>query len=258
MKFLKNRLIIGCACIVLAFALGFLGVPFITQVTSDKVQVVVASQDISKGAPLTESMFRIIEMSLGDLPYSRSELYSAISGKNNECIFNVNSTGSRYAASDISANDFISRKKVTAEIPYKDKALRELGEDEYAVTISVGTLDASVGGKIRADDVVTVLVVSGKGEQERAAIRNSLKYMQIISVLSRDGVEITGESSEAVPAFATIRCNLQQARELAQLNASYKLHLAFAAHSDSEKAAELLETQRSYFDNLSQTSEGQQ
>ena len=69
---------------------------------------------------------------------------------------------------------------------------------------------------------------------------------------------LTGESSEAVPAFATIRCNLQQARELAQLNASYKLHLAFAAHSDSEKAAELLETQRSYFDNLSQTSEGQQ
>ena len=126
------------------------------------------------------------------------------------------------------------------------------------MTVSVGSLDASVGGKIRADDVVTVLIVSGKGEQERASIRNSLKYMQIISVLSRDGVEITGESSEAVPAFANLKCTLQQARELAQLNATYKLHLAFAAHSSSEKATELLETQRQYFENSAQTSEGQQ
>lgn len=247
MKLLKNRLIIGCICIILAFALGFIGVPFITKVTSDKIQVVVASKDISKGALLTEDMFRIVEMSVGDLPYMRSELYSAISGKNDECIFNVNSSVPYYAAVEISANDFVSRKKVTGEIPYKNKELRDLVDDEYAVSIAVSSLDASVSGKIRANDVVTLLVVGGKSAEPKAVVYDQLKYMEVISVSTRDGVDVKTETSEELPTYVTLRCNLEQAQILAQLNADYKIHLAFAAHSTSERAAALLESQKAYF-----------
>lgn len=247
MKFLKNRLVIGCICIILAFALGFIGVPFITKVTSDKIQVVVASKDISKGALLTEDMFRIVEMSVGDLPYMRSELYSAISGKNDECIFNVNASASHYAAVEISANDFISRKKVTDEIPYKDKELRDLADDEYAVSIAVSSLDASVSGKIRANDVVTLLIVGGNNAETKASVFDQLKYMEVISVASRDGVDVKTDTSEELPTYVTLRCNLEQAQILAQLNADYKIHLAFAAHSSSDRAAALLQSQKEYF-----------
>lgn len=247
MNLLKNRLVIGCICIILAFALGFIGVPFITKVTSDKIQIVVASKDISKGALLTEDMFRIVEMSVGDLPYMRSELYSAISGKNDECVFNLNDSEALYAAVEISANDFVSRKKVTDEIPYKDKELRDLADDEYAVSIAVSALDASVSGKIRANDVVTPLIVGGKSEESKAVVYDQIKYMEVISVATRDGVDVKTETSEELPTYVTLRCNLEQAQLLAQLNADYKIHLAFAAHSTSDRAAALLEIQQAYF-----------
>ncbi len=249
MSFLKNRFVIGCICIVIAFAVGFIGVPFFTDMTSEKVTVVIASRDIQKGAVLDESMFRMIEMSLSDLPYSMSDLYSSISGKNDSCIFMQDSTGKLYAAKDIYVNDFISKSKITSKIPYKNKELRELAEGEFATTVAIGGLDASVAGKVRQGDVITLLIATGEDEKISANIYDELMYMEILSVSSSEGVDITGDSTELMPSYVTLKCNLTQARMLAQLGENYSIHFAFAAHGSSERAAELLAKQAEYFTN---------
>ncbi|MBP3856322.1 MAG: hypothetical protein IK990_12005 [Ruminiclostridium sp.] len=256
MRLIKNRLVIGCICIILAFALGFLGVPFLVDKMSDKVNVVVANQDIPKGTKLEEGMFRIIEVSQGDLPYVAADLYESITGKaasgnkgaaGSSSIFVKESSEAKYAAVQISKNDYVSRQKITSTIPYKDKELRELGENEYAVTISVSALDASVAGKVRAGDVITPMIISGNGNDTKANVYDEIRYMEIISVSNKDGADISSSNSESLPAVVTLKCNFDQAAMLAQLNSSHKIHLAFAAHAESERAAELLKTQADFF-----------
>lgn len=256
MRLIKNRLVIGCICIILAFALGFIGVPFLVDKMSDKVNVVVANQDIPKGTKVEEGMFRIIEVSQGDLPYVTSDLYESITGKasNNangkasgSSIFSKNDATVYYAAVEISKNDYISKQKITKDIPYKDKELRELADDEYAVTISVGALDASVAGKIRSGDVITPMIISGDGNEIKANVYDEIRYMEIISVSNKDGVDIITSESESLPSVVTLKCNYNQAVILAQQNSSHKIHLAFAAHAESERAAELLKKQSDYF-----------
>lgn len=247
MNFLKNRFVIGCICIVLAFAVGFIGVPFFTDKTSDKIQVVIAGADIKAGTELTESMFRIIEMNLSDLPYQTSSLYSAVTGENDSCIFVKDSGNKMYASKDIYTNDFVTKSKVTSKIPYKDKELRELEADEFAVTVSAGSLSSSVAGKIRAGDVVTILVATGEEEETEAMIYPELMYMEIMSVSTDEAVDISDSSSGLIPAFVTLRCNLTQARMLAQLGSNYTIKFAYAAHSSSDLAAELLAKQAEYF-----------
>lgn len=260
MKLVKNRLIIGCMCVVLAFAVGFLGIPALTDWTSDKVQVVVANQGITKGTLLTEGMFRIVEMSRGDLPYSQSELYSSITQRrasnegqsvtpsNSDFIFGNNKTN-LYAAIDITANDLISRSKITSVIPYKDKELRDLETNEYAIAVSAGSLDLSVSGKIRAGDVVTPLIVSSDKTVDEAAIYDEIEFMEVISVSTKDGYDIEGDTTELLPSYVILKCNKTQARILAQAAANYKIHFAFAAHATSDRAVELLEQQERYFQN---------
>lgn len=261
MKLIKNRLVIGCICIVLAFVLGFIGVPFLVEKMSDKVNVVVANQDIPKGTKLDESMFRIIEVSQGDLPYMMTDLYKSIiskaandQGKNNadnsSSIFGKDKTEGKYAAVEISKNDYISRQKITSSIPYKDKELRELGENEYAVTISVSALDASVAGKVRAGDVITPMIISGDGSEKKANVYDEVRYMEIISVSDKDGADISTNNSESLPAVVTLKCNFTQAVMLAQLNSSNKIHLAFAAHAESERSVELLKVQSDFFNSV--------
>ena len=256
MRLIKNRLVIGCICIVLAFVLGFIGVPFLVDRMSDKVNVVVANQDIPKGTKLEEGMFRIIEVSQGDLPYMISDLFETITGKaatgNNNAasktgIFVKDSSDLKYAAVEISKNDYVSRQKITSKIPYKDKELRELGENEYAVTISVSALDASVAGKVRAGDVVTPMIISGDGNETKANVYEEIRYMEIISVSNKDGADISTTNSESLPSVVTLKCNFAQATMLAQLNSSHKIHLAFAAHAESDRAAVLLKTQSDFF-----------
>lgn len=251
MRLFKNRLIIGCFCIIVAFAVGFIGVPLMVDKMNDKVNVVVANQDIPKGAKIDEGMFRIIEVSQGDLPYVMSDLYETITGKasgsTTSSIFTKDDGVTRYAAVEISKNDYISRQKLTTSIPYKDKELRELGENEYAVTISVSALDASVAGKVRAGDVVTPMIISGDGSETRASVYDEIRFMEIISVSSKDGADIVNSNSDTLPAVVTLKCNFIQATMLAQLNSSHKIHLAFAAHGESESAAELLSKQAKFF-----------
>ena len=256
MRLIKNRLVIGCICIVLAFALGFIGVPFLVDKMSDKVNVVVANQDIPKGTKLEESMFRIIEVSQGDLPYVMTDLYESITGKastnangntSTSSIFSKDDSTARYASVEISKNDYISKQKITTKIPYKDKELRELGENEYAVTISVSALDASVAGKVRAGDVITPMIISGDGSETKANVYDEIRYMEIISVSNKDGADISSSNSESLPAVVTLKCNFTQATMLAQLNSSHKIHLAFAAHAESERASDLLKVQSDFF-----------
>lgn len=255
MKIFKNRLVIGCICIVAAFAIGFLAVPFLTDRLNDKVAVVIVAEDIPKGAEVSADKLRTIQMSLGDIPYADNEYFNCIDASNGNQTHNrillkdaANVARKVYALTDMKTNDIITNRKVSTSFPYSDENLRALEDNEYAVTVSVNSLAASLGAKIQVGDIVTVLVSSE--DSTYAEVPQELMYVELMSIENSDAADINRGSDGAetgIPSVVTFRANLYQAQTLAWLEQNASIHLALVCRGNDERAAELLEKQEKYF-----------
>lgn len=253
LSILKNRLVIGCICIIAAFAVGFIAVPALTDRMNDKISVVVASQDIPKGAEITESMFRMIRMSKGDLPYSEGEYYnyssSAVvpSGRKTDIrsLF-TESTGKLYASSEMKANDILTSSKLTDTNVYKDEKLRALGANQYAVAVTVNTVAEGIAAKVMTGDIVMPLVFDKNLGYAKADPR--LMYVEVLNVLDSSAAEINDSEDGAVgiPSVVTFKVNLDQAFALATYENTAEIHLALVCRGNDAKRAELLKKQNEY------------
>ncbi len=241
MSFLKNRFVIGCICIVLACLIGFVGVPMLTNVSNQKITVLVANRDIPKGTTLDASMFYEHSISRGDVPYAADEYYTVVnpSGNASDVALFAQGTGSLYAERDIFANDIITMGKVTDQYPYSDMELRTLPNDKFAVSVNVTSLASGVAGKIREGDILTLLVYS---DNDDVFVDSYLNYLKVISVSNSDAVDIK-ESGEGIPSVVTFEVNISQAMLLAEYNTNYGIHYALAARAGSEKADILTDAQ---------------
>lgn len=247
MKILKNRLAVGVICIVLAIAIGFLAVPILLSVTNQKIEVIVASQNIAKGTKIDESMLRAFEMFSSDIPGGADLKYSDVVGT--------------YALVDIQESDVIFTGKFSKEFPYADEMLYSIPANMFAVSVSVESLAQSVASKIRANDVVTVLVnIHGKsnpGEVNNASTFPELMYMRVLGVTTANGEDISIEKEEIIDSnnsnsstlsVVTLLCNLEQAQMLAGFENNDTIHLALVARGNSELAEEYLYRQQELFD----------
>lgn len=265
MKIFKNRLVIGCICIVAAFAIGFIAVPFLTYKLNDKVTVVVVAEDIPKGAELSADKLKTIQMSLGDVPYADNEYFNCIDTSNGAQTHNrillkdaANVARKVYATTDMKANDIVTNHKASTSFPYSDENLRALENNEYAVTVSVKSLAASLGAKIKVGDIVTVLVSAE--DSTYAEVPQELMYVELMSIENSDAADInrgSDTSSTGIPSVVTFRVNLYQAQTLAWIEQNASIHLALACRGDDERAAELLEMQKKYFTDNSLTYKGE-
>ena len=241
MKILKNRLFIGCLCIIAAFAVGFIGIPKLMDTLNNKVTVVVAKSNITKGSELTANDFSMIQMSLGDIPYRAEDYYTS---------FDFIKDKTYYASIDMMGSDIITSAKISASKPYEDIRLRELSANEYAVSVSVGGLAESIAAKVQCGDIVSLMLY----DEDRAFIDSGLMYMEVINVVNSDAADInSGEKSvKGIPSAVTFRANLRQALLLTQYQNSCTIHLALVCRGDDEKAQTLLGQQVRYFaDNFS-------
>lgn len=241
MSFLKNRFVIGCFCIILACVIGFVGIPMFTNFSNQKITVVVANRDISKGDELDETMFYEHHISRGDIPYPSDKYYTVInlSGNADDVALFTQSGNKLYANRDIYANDILTTDKVTTQYPYSDMEIRTLENDHYAVSVNVSSLASGVAGKIREGDIVTMLIYS---DNSSVFVDSYLNYLKVISVSNSDAVDIK-DNSEDIPSVITFEVNIKQAMLLAEYNSNYGIHYALAARSDTEKAEMLINEQ---------------
>lgn len=245
MKILKNRLVIGMICIILAVAIGFFAVPVLVSVTNQKVPVIVAADNIAAGTKITEDMLRTFEMFSSDIPSGADLKYSEVVGQ--------------YALIDIMESDVMFRGKFTSEFPYEDEVLYNIPVGQYAVAVTVDNLAENVAGKIRPGDVVTLLVsVQGQrtpDEIHPAETFPELMYMEVLSATTSEGsdlvrqekTELNTENKEELPSVITLLCNLEQAKMLAGFENGDKIHLALTARSGSALAEEYLFRQQELF-----------
>lgn len=234
MKLIKNRLFIGCLCIVAAFAIGFLAIPYVTNMLNNKVTVVAAARDITKGERLDQSALKVIELTLGDIPYSSAEYYSTA-----EILLG---TGDKYASTDMKANDIVTVYKASSEIPFKDQPLRELENGQLAVAVTVSSLSGNIGAKIQVGDIVTPLLYDGS----RSFIDGRIRYLEVIGIVDSDAKDINSDekSESGIPSAVIFRTVQEQALALTEYENSSKIHLALVCRGAPEKAEQLLEAQR--------------
>lgn len=253
MRILKNRLFIGCICIIIAFAIGFIAVPKVTDMLNDKINVVVLNTDVEKGDQLTPDMFKLVQMSKGDVLYADNEFYNSIDVSNGQAVNNRLMFDPKdkviYAALDMKMNDIVTDMKISETYPYKDEKLRALGDNEYAVSVSVSSLATSVSAKIMAGDIVTLLVCK-EDEEGAAAAPSELMYVEVLNINNSDAIDINdveAGTENGIPSVVTFRVNLYQAQLLAGFEQSSVIHLALVCRGDEVKAQELLNKQKQYF-----------
>lgn len=251
MRFLKNRFVIGCICIIVAFAIGFVGIPLLTNSANQKITVVIARDYISKGSEITPAMLSEHNISRGDIPYSSGTFYTKInqSGNSADMAIFTQSSGKMYASCDIYANDMITTQKISSQYPYTDMTIRTLDNNHYAVAVGVPSLSAGVAGKVREGDVLTLLIYSNKDD---VFIDSYLNYMKVISVSNSEATDITdnAESNKSkIPSVITFEATLEQSMLLAKYNSNYGIHYALAARADTDKANLLLNEQNKALQN---------
>ncbi len=251
MHLFKNRFVIGCVCIILAFAIGFIGVPLLSSAASRKITVVAAKIDITKGTELDASMFYEHKISAGDIPYNSGEYYTVVTSNGSQSelpLFSQNG-GKLYAEFDILQNDIVTKQKVTSEYPYSDMEIRTLGDDHYAVAVNVSSLAAGVAGKVRAGDVLTLMIYS---DNDSVFIDSYLNYVKVISVSDSNAADIIDNpesSGSSIPSVITFDVDVRQAMLLAEYNSNYRIHYALAARANTEKSETLMNEQEKLLGN---------
>lgn len=261
MRFIKNRFVIGCICIIVACLVGFVGVPLLSNVSTQKVKIVVAAKNISKGSEITEDMFYEHNISKGDITYSEGEYFTSIlqtkkitsetkndskddnkkekQNGNDKPLFK-SSGGKLYASCDIHKDDIVTVDRISSEYPYADMTLRTLDRNYYAVSASVSSLSAGVAGKIREGDVLTLMICT----DDKVFVDSYLNFMKVISVSNSEANDIKDNSDGSkIPSVVTFEATLEQAILLAEYNGSSTIHYALAARGETDKADELLEIQ---------------
>lgn len=148
MNILKNRTVIGIACIAVSLLLCFAVTPLFNASLNKQFEVTVA-RDIRKGEQITAEMLKKIRISGAGLP----------SG----VVKSSENTVGKYAAVDIVSGDFLMQSKLTDEAE-SGVGLNSLDGKRRAVSVTINSLASGVSGKLKSGDIVTVMIPDENAE----------------------------------------------------------------------------------------------
>lgn len=235
-KLYKMRLAVGGGIIVVAVLLLCTLLPAAIRSKAAEYPIVIVKQAVAKGALITET----------DLELSATtdkQLAESMTSNSADAV-------SKYAAADLIAG---------APIPPSALSDGELYPDIYShlengtVTISMPfqNFAASMSGKIRKDDIVTIFYTDKSEDAEgeiSARIPELLRYVRVVAVTDDSSADIhrAGDDTamENAPATATLLLSEYQATELVKLQQTGFLHLGLACRNENQRAAALLEHQK--------------
>lgn len=239
MRIFKNRLVIGVICILLAFLIGFVLVPLVAKSSNKTISVIVANTDIPAGTKIENKMVKQVKISK--------------KGMSDKIINSLDKAIGKYTTDKIVSDEIILKTKISEQLPFADPALYNLDNNTFAITISVKSLAASLGGKLQEGDIITVMINpkdSKEFETTKAIMFNELMYVEVIGITNQTGTDTKNASSDEdqnIPATATLKVNISQAQILAGLEGSSDIHLVLVARNNSPKAQQALALQKSFF-----------
>lgn len=206
----RNLIILGIAVVIGLFAVFlansyFSGVQQREQRKADELQmarIVVATQDIAFGKPITETTVKLVAWPASSVPVGAfTSMQDAIGG--GRVALRPITPGEPILASKVSGSD--GRATLAANLP----------KDMRAVSIPINNV-AGVSGFVRPGDVVDVMLtrqIPGDGAQ--TADKMTHVVLENVLVLATDQVADEKATEPAVGATATLQTDLFGAQKLA-------------------------------------------
>lgn len=235
---LKNRIVVGLACIVLSLAICFGLTPLFNNALTSQVEIVRVSRDIKKGEQITASMLTTVKVGGYNLPVN--------------VMYKAEDVVGQYANTDLYRDDYILATKLSATPMLKNEYLRRLNGANVAISVTIQTFAKGLSGKLEQGDIVSIIAVE-TGDLGETFIYPELTYMEVITVTTNEGVdgevqEEQGENEEKeLPSTITLIANPRQAVILADLEKNGAIHAALVYRGDSSTAQRYLNLQEQYF-----------
>ncbi|MCT4563549.1 MAG: Flp pilus assembly protein CpaB [Maledivibacter sp.] len=228
MKLLKNRTILGIACIVLSLFICFGLTPMFNEAVSSKVSIVRLTKDVAIGDEITSNMVETVEVGGYNL--------------SNEVIKKKENIIGKYVTVDMKKSDYILPSKLS-DVPIAEYGyLEDFKGDKRAISVTLRTFASGLSGKLQMGDIVSVYVAD-YGDKKETLSPIELKYIKVLAVTLGTGYDTNqneteeGEEKE-LPTTITLCVSERQALMLADLETNGKIHLAFVyrGNDDNTKA----------------------
>ena len=240
-KLMKNRIVIGLVCIILSLVICFGLTPMFNNALKSKVQLVRVNTEIHKGDQITEKMLTMVETGGYNLP--------------GNVVCRLEDVVGRYANADLYKGDYILESKLSDTPMLKNAYLSKLNGENLAISVSIKSFAAGLSGKLEAGDIVT-LIASDVGERRETLVLPELKYVEIIAATASSGADhdVQAEAKDGdeqeLASTITVLATPEQARLLAELEQTGKLHAALVFRGDSTQAGRFLEEQQRVLEEL--------
>ena len=238
---MKNRIVIGLVCIILSLVICFGLTPMFNNALKSKVQLVRVNTEIHKGDQITEKMLTMVETGGYNLP--------------GNVVYRLEDVVGRYANADLYKGDYILESKLSDTPMLKNAYLSKLNGENLAISVSIKSFAAGLSGKLEAGDIVT-LIASDVGERRETLVLAELKYVEIIAATASSGADhdVQAEAKDGdeqeLASTITVLATPEQARLLAELEQTGKLHAALVFRGDSIQAGKFLEEQQRVLEEL--------
>lgn len=233
MSFLKNRTVIGMACIVLALLICFGVTPMFNQSISEKTEIVRVVKNIKTGDEITADMVRTVEVGGYNLP--------------KDVVKNLDTVVGRFASADLAPGDYIIASKI-ADAPAAENAyLYNLTGEKQAISISVKGFANGLSGKLQSGDIVSIIAPDYK-KQGSTVIPPELQYVEVIAVTANSGYDANtseqGEDAEKeLPSTVTLLVTPEQSKVLADLESDGKAHLSLVYRGNAADSSQFIAAQ---------------
>lgn len=249
---LRNRTVLGVACIVLSLIICFGLTPLFNDAVGAKTNIVRVSKDIAKGELITSNKVETVEIGGYNLPDAVLKNSENIIGK--------------YAKADLYKGDYILNTKVSDSPIANYEYLYDFNGSERAISVSIKSFAAGLSGKLEPGDIISIMV-SEYGELKETISPKELQYVPVLAVTAGTGMDTDEyankeddsiEKDKKLPSTITLRVSPEQAKLLADLEVKGKMHVVFVYRGSKENSEKFLEEQAKILENRELVVQGNQ
>lgn len=238
---LKNRIVVGLICIITALVICFGLTPMFNDALKSKVEIVRVSTEIKKGDEITAKMITTVEVGGYNLPAN--------------VVYKAEDVVGKYANTDLYQGDYVLESKLSDTPQLKNEYLNKLNGENRAISVTIKSFAAGLSGKLERGDIVS-LIASDVGELRETLTPPELQYIEIIATTASSGADNNvqeepenGEDAELASTI-TVLATPEQARLLAELEQTGKVHAALVYRGGSENAQKFLDAQAEVLEEL--------
>ena len=232
---LKNRTVMGLACIVLSLLICFGLTPLFNNALKEQTEILRVSKDLKKGAAITEKDVECVKVGKYNLPDTVIRSLPELKGK--------------YLTADLMKGDYILTSKLTDRPSIENEYLYKLDGTKEAISVSIKGFALGLSGKLIPGDIVSI-IASDYGEMRQTLILPELKYVEVLAVTNSKGVdgvtgptEIKDDEESQLPSTVTLLVSSSQAEMLADLEAKSRIHIALAYRGDQTTSKKFIDAQ---------------